>query len=78
MQLRPDISTSLSTTDLCLPSTAWKLSVVGYYRICQLGPSNGTEYSLLCICPCLTVWLCLKMGSENMVLVQIGAKDLTV
>ena len=30
---------------------------------------------------CLAVWLCLKMGSENMVLVrllQIGAKDLTV
>ena len=30
---------------------------------------------------CLGVWLCLKMGSENMVLVrllQIGAKDLTV
>ena len=29
----------------------------------------------------MAVWLCLKMGSENMVLVrllQIGAKDLTV
>ena len=33
------------------------------------------------ICLCLAVWLCLQMGSENMVLVgllQIGAKDLTV
>ena len=33
------------------------------------------------ICLCLAVWLCLKMGSKNMVLVwllQIGAKDLTV
>ena len=30
---------------------------------------------------CLAVWLCLKMGFENMVLVrllQIGANDLTV
>ena len=35
---------------------------------------------LWCICLCLVVWLCLKMGSENMVLkrlLQIGAKDLT-
>ena len=33
------------------------------------------------ICVCLSVWLCVKMGSENMVLVrllQIRAKDLTV
>ena len=36
---------------------------------------------LVLICLCLAVWLCLKMGSKNMVLVwllQIGAKDLTV
>ena len=39
------------------------------------------EYSLLFICLCLDVWLCLKMGSENMVLVRLlqrGANDLTV
>ena len=68
-------------TDLCLPSVAWQWSVVGYYRGRQLWPRNGTEYSLLCVCLCLTVWLCLKMCSENMVLMrllQIGAKDLTV
>ena len=81
IQPRPGISTSLSTTNLCLPSAAWQWSVVGYYRICQLGPRCGTEYSLQCIGPCLTVWLCLKMGSENMLLIRplhIGAKDLTV
>ena len=81
MQLTPDISTSLSTTDLCLPSTTWQRSVVCYYRICQFEPRTGMEYSLLCICLCLTVWLCHKMSSENMVLVrvlQIEAKDLTV
>ena len=78
-QLRPGISTSLSTTDLCLQNTAQKWSAVCYYRICQLGPRNGTEYSLICICLCLAVWLCLKMGSEKMVLMrllQIGANDL--
>ena len=81
MQLTPGISTSLSITDLCLPIAAWQLSVVGYYRICQLGSRNGTEYSLLCISLCLTVWLCLRTGSENMVLMRllrIGAKDLNV
>ena len=36
---------------------------------------------MLSVCLCLAVWLCLKMGSGNMVLMrllQIGAKDLTV
>ena len=36
---------------------------------------------LLFICLCLAVWLCLKMVSENIVLVrllEIGANDLTV
>ena len=36
---------------------------------------------LICISLCLAVWVCLKQGYENMVLVvllQIGAKDLTV
>ena len=36
---------------------------------------------MLIICLCLDVWLCLKMGSENMVLVKLlqrGAKDLVV
>ena len=68
------------TTDFCVPSTAWQLSVVWYYRICQFGPKNETEYCLLFNCLCLAVWLCLKMGYENRVLVrllQIGATDLT-
>ena len=33
------------------------------------------------ICLCLAVWLCLKTGSENLMMVkllQIGAMDLTV
>ena len=45
------------------------------------GPRNETEYSLLFICICLAVWLCLKMGSENMMLVrllQTWANNLTV
>ena len=44
-------------------------------------PKNEREYSLLFICLCLDFWLCLKMGSENIVLVRLlqrGAKDLTV
>ena len=39
------------------------------------------KYSLLFIFFCLAGWLCLKMCSENRVLVrlqQIGAKDFTV
>ena len=35
----------------------------------------------LCVPFCLAVWVCLKLGSENMVLVvllHIGAKELTV
>ena len=27
---------------------------------------------------CLAVWVCVKQGPENMVLLQIGAEDLTV
>ena len=37
--------------------------------------------AVLFISLCLTMWVCLKQGSENMVLVvllRIGAKDLTV
>ena len=80
-KLRTGKDTSQYTTDLCLPSTAWQWYVVSYYRICQLGPKNGTEYFLLYIYICLAVWLCIKIGSQNMVLIrllQIGAKDLTV
>ena len=78
--LRPGISTSMSTTDLFLPDTAWQWSAVCYYRISQLGPRNGTQYFLLSVCFCLASWLCLKMGSGSMVLIwllKIGAKDLT-
>ena len=80
-QLRPGINTSLVTTNLCLPSTAWQWNVVCYYFINKFWPRNDTENSLLIICLCLDVWLCLKMGSENLVLVKLlqrGAKDLTV
>ena len=80
-KLRPCNNINLSTTDLCLPSTAWQWSVVCYYRICLFRLNNEMEYSLPFICLCLAVWLCLKMGNENMVsvrLLQIGATDLTV
>ena len=78
---RPCNNTNLSTTDFCLPSTAWQLSVFWYYRIRLFGLKNETEYCLLFICLCLAVWLCLKMGYEKRVLVrllQIAATDLTV
>ena len=80
-QLRPDISTSLSTTYLCQPSTKWQWRVICYYRICKLGLRKRTEYSFLRICLCLAVWLCIKMSCGYMVLMrllQIGSKDLTV
>ena len=80
-RLRPGISTSMSTSELCLPYIAMQWSVVCYYRSSQLRPRNWTKYFLLSVCLCLAVWLCLKMGSGNMVLMrllQVGAKDLTV
>ena len=80
-QLRTDINTSLFTTDFCLHSTVWQWRFICYYRICQLGFRNRTEYALLCIFLCLDVWLCIKIISGNMVimrLLQIEAKDLTV
>ena len=79
--LRPYKNINLSTTDFCLPSTVWQYSVVSYCRICLFGPNNETEYCVQFFCHCLAVWLCLKMGCENTVLVrllQIGATDLTV
>ena len=81
IQLRPGINTSLITTNICLPSTEWQCSVVCYYGIHYLGPRNEREILFGINFPCLAVWLCLKMGSKNIVLVwllQIGAKDLTV
>ena len=70
-QLRPGLSTRMSTRDLFLPNTAWQWSAVCYYRIRQLGPRNGMEYVLLSVCFCLAVWLCLIMGSGNMVLMRL-------
>ena len=81
MWLRPSKYISLTTTDPGLPSLAWKLSDVCNSRSSQLVPRNPTLKSFLCVSLCLAVWVCLKQGSENMVLVvlrQIGAKDLTV
>ena len=52
-----------------------------YYRISQFGHRKEKKYPWLFNFLCLTMWLCLTMGSENMVLVRllkIGAKDLTV
>ena len=80
-KLRPCNNTNLSPTDFCLPSTAWQWSVVCYCRFCLFRPENETEYSMLFICLCLAVWLCLKTGCENRVLarmLKIGATDLTV
>ena len=73
-QLIPSIHISLTTTDPCLPSTA-VLSL--FSRSSQLGPRN-VKGSLLFIHLCLAVWVCLKLASGNMVLLQIGAKDFTV
>ena len=42
---------------------------------------HSKEYALLSVFLCPAVWLCIKMGSGNMVLMrllQIGAKDLIV
>ena len=40
-QLRPDITSSLLNTHLCLLSTVWQWSVICYYRICQLDLEIG-------------------------------------
>jgi hypothetical protein len=77
-QPRPGINTSFITTNLCLTSTAWKRSVDCYYRISKFSKWDKILFAFYL--PCLAVWLCLKMSSENMVLVrllQIGARELT-
>ena len=81
VQLRPGIHICLTTTDPCLPIIAWKCNDAYCSWSSQLVPSNPIGQSFLFICLSLAVWLCLKKCSENRVLVvllQIGAKDLTV
>ena len=64
-QLRPGISTSMSTTYLCLPNTACHWNIICYYRISQLGPRNGAEYSLLSVCLCLACGSASKSALET-------------
>ena len=81
VQLRPGIHISLTTTDPCVPIISWKCNDAYCFWSSQLVPSNPTGKSFLFICLSLAVWLCLKKCCENwvlMVLLQIGAKDLTV
>ena len=81
MNLRPGINIWLTTTDPCLPIIAWKCNDVCYSRSSQLVSRNPTEQYFLFSCLCLAVWVCLKQSSESrmlVVLLQIGAKDLTV
>ena len=80
-KLRPCNITSLLTTDLCLPSTSWKWNVVCTTESVYWDLKMRHNIPCHFICLCLAVWLCLKMGYENMVfvrLLQIGATDLTV
>ena len=71
----------MTTNDPCLHSTVKQGSDVCHFRSSQLGPRIRTRLSLYFLCLCLALWLCVKISSENRVLVvllQIGAKDLTV
>ena len=71
----------LTTTDPCLPIIAQKCNDAYYSWSSQFVPSNPIGQHFLFICLSLAVWLCLKKCSENKVLavlLQIGAKDLTV
>ena len=79
-QLRPGINICLTTTDPCLP-IAWKCNNAYCFWSSQHVPSNTIGQYFLFIFLSLAVWLCLKKCFENRVLVvllQIGAKDLTV
>ena len=81
VQLRPGISICLTTTDPFLPIIAWTCNDDNCSWSSQLVPSILPGQSFLFICLSLAVRLCLKKCSENRVLVvllQIGAKDLTV
>ena len=72
---------SMTTNDPCLLSTVKQGSDVCHFRSSQLGPRIRTRLSLYFFFLCLALWLCVKMNFGNRVLVvllQIGAKDLTV
>ena len=71
----------LTTTEQYLPINAWKSNDAYFSWSSQRVPSNPIGQYFLFIFLSLAVWLCLKKFSENRVLVvllQIGAKDLTV
>ena len=81
VQLTPGKNIYLTTTDPCLPIIAWKCNVAYFSWSSQLVPSNPIGQYFLFIRLSLAVWLCLKQCYENRVLVvllKIGAKDLTV
>ena len=80
VQLRPGINIYLTTTDQCLPIIAWKCNDPYCSWSSQLVPSTSTwQYFFPCLYLCGSA--CLKKCSENrelVVVLQIGAKDLTV
>ena len=80
-KLRPSNNTKLSTTDLCLPSTAWQWSVVCYYIICLFGPKMRRNIPFYSFAPDWLFGFASKLAMKHMVperLLQIGATDLTV
>ena len=81
VQLRPGINICLTPTDPFIPIIAWTCNDAYCSWSSQLVPSILPGQSVLFIGLSLAVWLCIKKCSENRVLVvllQIGAKDLTV
>ena len=81
VQLRSGINICLTTSDPCLPIIVCKCNDSYCSWSIKLVPSNLIGKYFLFIRLFLALWLSLKMCSENrllVVLLQIGAKDLTV
>ena len=81
MHLRQGIDIRLTTTDPCLLIIVWICNDAYCSWSSQCVPSKPIGQSFLFICLSPAVWLCLKKCIENRVLgvlLQIGAKDLTV
>ena len=78
LQLRLGLFTSLCANDLCLLHG----NEVLYVTKESVNIDLEIRHNMYCnFGLCLAVWLCLKVGSENIMLVRllkIGAKDLTV
>ena len=80
-QLRPGMNIYLTTTDIFLAIIAWTCNEPNCSWSSQLVPNTPPGQYFLFIYLYLAVWLCLKKCPKNSVLVvvlQIGAKDLTV